>query len=268
MATKYIAHASIDERGKISGGSAGDQTKREVCIRTWYSKPWNYLLKILNTKVRKVFGNNMIALAKNDNVGYDQSQRNTLLTQAEKEDFDFSKIKVKCECDCSSSIVACLLGAIYKVLGKEAYNKAKKVLVVNGNCATTSTLRNALLKLEMIEAHKESAYTGGTSKADFGDIYIKEGSHVVCYVNNGNPVSISTGVKTDTKYAKTYKTTTDLHLRNGAGMDNKSLVVMPKGSSVKCKGKYTKVNDTMWLYVTTIIGDKSYKGYCSKKYLS
>ena len=147
MSTKYIAHASVDENGKASGGSAGDQTRKEVCIRTWYSKPWNYLLKILNTKVRKVFGNNMIALAKNNNVGYDQSQRNTLLTQAEKVGFDFSKISVKCECDCSSSVVACLLGAIFKVLGKEEYEKAKKVLVVNGNCATTRTLRSALSKL-------------------------------------------------------------------------------------------------------------------------
>ena len=37
MAVK-IGHASIDERGKISGGKAGDQTGKEVCIRDWYNK--------------------------------------------------------------------------------------------------------------------------------------------------------------------------------------------------------------------------------------
>ena len=35
-----IGHASLDENNRISGGNAGDQTKKEVCIRTWYNKPW------------------------------------------------------------------------------------------------------------------------------------------------------------------------------------------------------------------------------------
>lgn len=44
MAIK-IGHAAIDERGKASGGSAGDQTGREVCVRTWYAKPWVLVLR-------------------------------------------------------------------------------------------------------------------------------------------------------------------------------------------------------------------------------
>ena len=41
-----IGHASIDERGKINGGSSGDQTGKEVCTRSYYmhSKGW-YLLR-------------------------------------------------------------------------------------------------------------------------------------------------------------------------------------------------------------------------------
>ena len=35
-----IGHASIDENGKIQGGTAGDQSKKEVCTRDWYNKPW------------------------------------------------------------------------------------------------------------------------------------------------------------------------------------------------------------------------------------
>ncbi|MGL6198242.1 MAG: hypothetical protein ACRC3H_04830 [Lachnospiraceae bacterium] len=38
-----IGHASLDENGKISGGAAGDQTGKEVYIRTWYSKPWGFV---------------------------------------------------------------------------------------------------------------------------------------------------------------------------------------------------------------------------------
>lgn len=272
---KYIAHASIDERGKISGGSAGDQTGKEVCIRTWYSKPWNYLLKIKDAKVRKQFGNNMIALAKNNKVGYDQSQRNTLLTQAEKVKFDFSKISTMCECDCSSAITICLLGAIYLIHGKSAYEKAKSVLVNSGNCATTSTLRSALTKLDMIVAHNGKDYIGGTSKADFGDIFIKEGSHVVCYVNDGksvkvNPIAVKveSAESKSSKYNKTYTTTANLNLRSGAGTSKDILVTMPKGTKVKCAGKYTKVKDTVWLLVETIVSGTKYTGFCSKDYLS
>lgn len=353
---KYIAHASLDERGKIKGGAAGDQGK-EVCVRTWYNKPWNCVLRINNEKVRKQFANNMIDLANASYAGYDQNQRNTLLTQAKKVDFDFTKIKTKCECDCSSAITICLLGAIYKVLGKEAYEKAYKVLVVDGNCATTSTLRGRLNKLDMITVYTSSTYIAGTSKAVYGDIYLKEGSHVVCYIDDGNKVDTSTsktpaknnnnclekgdkgdavkelqnmlikcgyscgdagadgdfgngtlsavkkfqkdnkltvdgivGEKTmaklkevykkktapitstvkvdaaaysDKKYAATYKTTSDLNLRAGAGVTKKKIVTIPKGKEVTCYGYYSKSLGKVWLLVKY---DK-YTGFCSMSYL-
>ncbi len=187
---KYIAHASIDEKGKIAGGAAGDQTAKEVCIRTWYSKSWHFVLRIGTEAVRKQFANNMIDIAKNNNVGYDQNGRNTLLTQAIKVNFDFTKIAVKCECDCSSMVTIALLGAIYTVLGEAAYKQAYAILVVSGNCATTSTLRSRMRKLTMISVvvYDTKDYTDSISKAVFGDIYIREGSHVVAYIGDGNKV--------------------------------------------------------------------------------
>lgn len=187
----YIAHASIDENGKTKGGNAGDQTGKEVCIRTWYSKPWNQFFHIENEKVRKQFGNNMIDIAKNNNVGYDQNQRNTLLTQAKKVNFDFTKISTKCECDCSSCVTTALLGAIYTVLGVEAYQRALAVMVVSGNCATTSTFKARVTKLTDVKVtcYTSSTYTGSTTNAVFGDIYNKAGSHIVCYIADGNKIS-------------------------------------------------------------------------------
>ena len=187
---KYIAHSSIDERGKAAGGQAGDQTGKEVCIRTWYDMSATQLFRIENKEVRELFANNMIDCANNNNIGYDQNQRNTILTQAEKVDFDFSKINVKCESDCSSTITACFLGAIYKVLGKEAYQKAKAVLVQGGNCATTSTMKTRLQNNGVVKVtlYTATEYTRGTSKAVFGDIYNKPGSHVVCYIDDGKKV--------------------------------------------------------------------------------
>ncbi|NEG56113.1 endolysin-like domain-containing protein [Bifidobacterium platyrrhinorum] len=40
-----LAQASIDERGKASGGKAGDQTGRETNVRAYYSYPWNCYLR-------------------------------------------------------------------------------------------------------------------------------------------------------------------------------------------------------------------------------
>ena len=40
-----IAHASINEKGKISGGKVGDQTGKEICIRSYYNSTWNSILR-------------------------------------------------------------------------------------------------------------------------------------------------------------------------------------------------------------------------------
>lgn len=190
---KYIAHASLDENGKISGGITGDNTGNEICIRTWYNKPWNYVFRIMDEKVRIQFANNMIDIARNNAVGYDQGQRNSLLTQAEKVNFDFTKITVKCECDCSSMVTIALLGAIYVVLGSAAYQKAKAVLVAGGNCATTSTMRSRFAKMTVVEikAYNSSSYIATTDNAVYGDIYNREGSHVVAYIDDGNKKSFT-----------------------------------------------------------------------------
>lgn len=281
---KYIAHSSIDERGKATGGSAGDQSLKEICIRTWYDKPWNMLLRVDNEEVRKQLANNMIDLANNNNVGYDQNQRNTLLTQAEKVGFDFSKITTKCECDCSSAITICLLGAIYKVLGTEKYKRAKAILVISGNCATTSTLRSRMLNLTSIgikvSSYTSKDYANSTNKAVFGDIYNKSGSHVVCYINDGKKlVNNTSNTTTNTKkvdsakfkdesLAGTYKTTADLYLRTSAGKkENNGIIIMPKGTKVKNFGYYNKVNNVKWLLIQVTIKGVTYTGYSSSAYL-
>lgn len=45
VASGKIAHASIDENGRASGGKAGDQTGKETCVRSYYDKPWDFYLR-------------------------------------------------------------------------------------------------------------------------------------------------------------------------------------------------------------------------------
>ena len=40
-----IVHASINEKGTVVGGMSGDQTGREICIRSYYNFPWNVVLR-------------------------------------------------------------------------------------------------------------------------------------------------------------------------------------------------------------------------------
>ena len=40
-----IGQASIDERDKISGGSAGNQSGWELNIRSWYANGWTLVLR-------------------------------------------------------------------------------------------------------------------------------------------------------------------------------------------------------------------------------
>ena len=42
-----IVHASINEKGTATGGKTGDQTGKEICVRSYYEHPsgWNYHLR-------------------------------------------------------------------------------------------------------------------------------------------------------------------------------------------------------------------------------
>lgn len=46
-----IVHASINERGQANGGKTGDQTGREICVRSYYkySKGWDKVLRYVGS---------------------------------------------------------------------------------------------------------------------------------------------------------------------------------------------------------------------------
>lgn len=167
-----IAHASIDENGKISGGIAGDQTGKEVCIRLWYNKPWNVVIRFKLPAMRQKLADFMRKVANNPYVGYDQQNRNSLLQYARNVGYDPSKINTPCEGDCSSTVT---VGCIYAGL-------QEKQLVINGNCATTRTLRNLLKNTGMVDIYLEKDYTATTDNLLVGDILLSEGHHVAVVV--------------------------------------------------------------------------------------
>lgn len=72
----------------------------------------------------------------------------------------------------------------------------------------------------------------------------------------------------DSAYNRSWTTIAGLNLRDGAGTQNKILITIPKGRTVRCYGYYTRYNGVVWLYVQYKSGDTLYTGFCSKEWLA
>lgn len=277
-----IGHASISEKGTINGAK-GDQTSGEVCIRSFYSKPWDYVAVHPDAAVREKHAKAVEMACANDNIGYGQNDRNTLNTLAKAAGYDLSKVG-KCNCDCSSlqnvAAVASGSGAIY-----------------GSNGWTTSNMKAALRKLGY-KIITDSTYLSNAAYCVRGAVYVKVSSHTVCGLDNGasykktlEKAGISTGDSAgsvsspvastsplitklqaaqskDGKIAGMYKTTAELNLRYGAGSDKyDTIVVMPKGTKCMCYGYYTDTSEEKWLYVVATVNGKQYTGFASSQHL-
>jgi len=173
-----IAHASINEHNTISGGQAGNQTGKEVCIRLWYKKPWTVLLRHPDRLVREQIATIAETLATppvNRLIGYDQSQRNTFHAIALKYKYnllDFINAGEACETDCSAFVTCvCLFAGLKK-------------LEYSGNAPTTSTMKSTF-KQAGFNVLTDSRYVDGINYLSKGDILLKPGSHVVIVLDDG-----------------------------------------------------------------------------------
>lgn len=173
-----IGHASIDEHGKITGGTAGDQNGKEVCIRFWYNGGWEFLARARNSDVGEKIATACEAGCANPNIGYDQFQRNSLNDQAKKLGYDLRKIDTACETDCSAFASVCVLAAGVK-------------LAYSGNLPTTRTLKSALAKTGEFEILIDNKYLNSTDFLRRGDILCKAGSHAVIVLDSGKGVEMT-----------------------------------------------------------------------------
>lgn len=173
MAVK-IGHASLGSNGKINGDIAGDQNKKEVTTRQWYSKPWSVMLRPISDEVAENSAQACEKGCANDNIGYNQSTRNTAHTQAKKVGYDLSKISVPCETDCSAFMTLCAIAA------------GVTELEYSGNSPTTSTMVDAFVKTGKYKKYTDSKYLTTDKYLKRGDILVKPGSHTVMSLENGS----------------------------------------------------------------------------------
>lgn len=173
-----IAHASIDEHNHAKNGEAGNQTGREVCVRSWYNKPWSICLRHPDRKVREQIAEIAEILATppvNSLIGYDQNERNTLHDVARQCKYDvvmFINEHQLCETDCSAFVTCvCLFAGL-------------KQLEYSGNAPTTSTMKSVFKKAGF-NVLTDEKYVAGTDYLSKGDILLKPSSHTVIVLDDG-----------------------------------------------------------------------------------
>lgn len=125
MAIK-IGSARCDERGKLTGGTAGDQTGKEVSEQSFYvhKKGW-YILRPKSIGHAMAIAERMHTACNNPNLGYDQSNRGGVI----KYGID---TKTKTECDCSALVRACVKEATGKDPGNFTTSNEVAVLSATG----------------------------------------------------------------------------------------------------------------------------------------
>ena len=212
-----IANSGSDENGNYKYGKAGDQTGKEWYIRDWYkySSGWNCILRHPDANVRAYIAHLAVQSAANDNIGYDQSNRDSYFNELKKVGFDPSKIKTACESDCSAGVIAIVKATGYLLDRDE---------LKNIEATYTGNMRNALSKagFDVLTASK---YTANDDYLCAGDILLNDIHHTCIAVTNG----IYSGAKTDVKTPTTDKE------------DYEMLPLLKRGS----KGTAVKVLQTM-----------------------
>ena len=123
------------------------------------------------------------------------------------------------------------------------------------------------------ERPKDQSEAVKAKRASFGQIYFDKyagGTVPVAPITPATPAKVKASESAqlmDKDMAGTYTATANLHLRDGAGTDKKSLVVMTKGTRVQNYGYYTRVGSTRWLYIQFTLNGVQYTGFSPGDYL-
>lgn len=173
---KILSNNGHDEYGRYVGGKAGDQTGTEWQIVPWYSRPWKYVFRHPDKRVRQLIADKARAAARNNCIGYDQGQRYTFWEQLEKVGYDPAKIMFPCEADCSSGVAA-----IVKAVGYDL--NLDRLKAVSIYCYT-GNLRAALATAGF-EVLTESKYLISDQHLRAGDILLLEGAHTAINLDDG-----------------------------------------------------------------------------------
>lgn len=175
--THYIANSGGDENKGTKGGQAGDQTGHEWELRSWYSRPWNVVLRYPDPAARKLFAEISCAAALNNHIGYDQNQRTTYVAQLEKAGWNPENITTDCEEDCTAGVTANWI-AVGHLMNIQALKNLPKT-IYSGN------MRSYFEKAGF-EALTDSKYLTGHDYNLTGDVLLYTNHHAAANITKGS----------------------------------------------------------------------------------
>lgn len=172
-----LAGARIDERGKATGGAAGDQKQTstndwtgEVSLCNWYkhSKGWTVIRAKSDAARLRICENALYAIA-NPHIGYDQSENRTLYNAVKRCNWDCSKVNKNVETDCAQLVRVCVL---YAGINTPDFYTANEISVLRSTGA--------------FEILTDKKYTESDKLLKKGDILCtNEKGHTVVVVTDG-----------------------------------------------------------------------------------
>lgn len=234
-----IVHASLNEKGGIYGGQSGDQTGKEICVRSYYDRPWDLVLRYPDPVLADEYTKKAEEIAADPSHGYDQLKR-------WGPDFD-----------CSSLVcyVVESVGIPVRSAGKSTYTGNMKAgftkcgfVIVDTNAPVEpvkppSTLGNKIHVVTKGETLSAISKRYGVS--------IDELMNANKFIKNPNKIYIGDKLTIPTKTEQVYhgkvKTNGDvLNIRAGKGTNYRVIGTLKNGTAVNLKtvtGEWFKLAD-------------------------
>ena len=122
------------------------------------------------------FADDMEMAAANDNIGYDQGQRDTFWQQLQKVDYRPAKITTKCESDCSAGVIALTKSAGYLL----------NVSTLKNISATYTGNMRTIYKNAGFQVLTDSKYLTSSAYLVPGDILLNDNNHVCINLGIGS----------------------------------------------------------------------------------
>lgn len=170
-----VGSARIDEKGNAHGGSAGDQSGKEVSTQTYYNhkKGWVVLRAKKADQANKIAKDMLYACA-NHHIGYDQYQRDSLFNAVKDLGYNCSKVTKNVETDCSALVRVCCCYAGIIVGNFRTYNERKMLLATGQFDDVTSKVNTSTGKglcigdilVTKTHGHTVVVVKGATSRSD------------------------------------------------------------------------------------------------------
>ena len=154
-----IGSARIDERGKASGGKAGDQKQKtspdykgEVSMQNFYDVgKWGYVVRAKSEDVASIIALAMTDACNNPNIGYNQARRLDIIKAG-------TRTATPTSCDCSSLVRQCVREAGIEVGNFTTANEVS-VLMATGQFEKIAYTKGMKLYLGDILVTKTKGHT-------------------------------------------------------------------------------------------------------------